>query len=129
MNIPSLSKVIGNAKNAATTSKNAVIQAQKGTAMLTATKAALNKGPLPAQVKELINTPYWGDFVTGILLHTVVPTVTDSKIAKDAVEAANVVASIGLSEHFSWIQDTIKSVIEKTLPDFSKAVVEEAAKE
>ena len=27
------------------------------------------------------------------------------------------------------LEDTIKSVIEKTLPDFSKAVVEEAAKE
>lgn len=129
MNIPSVSKVIENVKTAAATSKDAIIQAQKGTALLAAVKAGLNKGPLPTQVKELINTPYWGDFVTGVMLHTVVPTVTDSKIAKDAVEAANVVASIGLSEHFSWIQDTIKNVIEKTLPDFSKAVVEEAAKE
>lgn len=116
MNENKADKAIRRIKKAAIKSKDAILVAQQGATVLAATKAALNKGPLPEKVKEIINTPVWGDYLAGILLHTIVPMVTDSEKAERAVEAANVVASTGLSSQFTWLQDMVKGIIDSAVP-------------
>lgn len=108
-----------NVKKAATTSKSAILQAQEGAALLAAVKAGLNKGPLPVKMKEVLNTPAYGDFIVGLLLDVIVPTVTSSKKAAEVTQAANIVASTNLSGQFTWLQDLMRTVVEKTVPDMS----------
>lgn len=106
--------IMSNTKDAVAASKDFIIQAQKGAITIAAAKAAISESPLPEKLKEIIDTPVWGDYVAAMLLDIVIPTVCEAKEAAEITRSANMVASTALSVNFSWLQDMAKNVIKKT---------------
>lgn len=109
------SEITDNVKTAAATAKDTFVTVQKGTAVLTAIKMAVKNAPgVPDQVKAVMDTPF-GDAAAGLLLHITAPSFTRNRHITKAVEDANVVGIMTLTQQYTWISDMIEGAVTKVV--------------
>lgn len=105
--------VIKNTKEAMTDAKDVAVKYQKGAAVITAIKSAINESNLvPDSVKKLVNAGNGiSDLIIGVVLQVASETFTESEIIQDAAKAANFAGAVSTSIEFTMIQDIIEKVV------------------
>ena len=110
---------VSNAKSSVKTAKTYAIKAQKGTLTLNTFRELLLKSPIPDAAKEIVKSPLYGDLILGIILDTIIPTITNNPNAQALAMDANIVGSMNASKQFTWIQTMVFETIKSVIPDFS----------
>ena len=121
------SNLMANTKEAMTEAKNAAIKFQKGAAVITAIKTALNESDLIPESGKMLIAAGGGitDLIFGLLLQVSAETFTDSKIIQDASKSANFAGAISTSIGFTAIQDLIEKIVGSAVVSINKKTVKE----
>lgn len=90
--------------------KDSLIKAQVGSAVIEATKKMLTKTPMPTQVTEFLSKPGYGDAVVGILVEAMARHFTTNQKVLRAAECARVTGITRMSEEITFIKDIITEI-------------------
>lgn len=95
------------------TSKDSALTQQKGDLVISSFRELILSSPVHESIKQIVSNEIYGDLVIGLALNIIVPTLDVSQKANEAVDAANAVAAMKFSSQFTFIQDTVKNIINK----------------
>ena len=90
--------------------KDSLIKAQVGSAVIEVTKKMLAKTPMPTQVTEFLSKPGYGDAVVGILIEAIATHFTTNQKVLRAAECARVTGITRMSEEITFIKDIITEI-------------------
>ena len=90
--------------------KDSLIKAQVGSAVIEVTKKMLAKTPMPTQVTEFLSKPGYGDAVVGILIEAIATHFTTNPKVIRAAECARVTGITRMSEEITFIKDIITEI-------------------
>jgi hypothetical protein len=90
--------------------KDSLIKAQVGSAVIEVTKKMLAKTPMPTQVTEFLSKPGYGDAVVGILIEAIATHFTTNQKVLRAAECARVTGITRMSEEITFIKDIIAEI-------------------